>query len=106
MDAIRTVAEARQGVVEVRDATDRELAEFQRRLADRVAAAEREDVKAFNAALAAGWTVDELRKIGFVEPEKKVRARRRASARATTVRATEPATADGSTSQPDSKNNA
>ena len=77
MEAIRTVAEARQGVSDIRDETDRELAEFQRRITERVAADEREDVKAYNAALSAGWTVEELRKIGFSEPDKKVRARRR-----------------------------
>ena len=81
MGAIRAVAEARQIVVDVREETDRELAEFQRRIADRVATAEREDVRAFNAALSAGWTVDELRKIGFPEPDKKVRTRRRAAKR-------------------------
>ena len=81
MGAIRAVAEARQSVTDVREETDRELAEFQRRIADRVATAEREDVRAFNAALSAGWTVDELRKIGFPEPDKKVRTRRRAAKR-------------------------
>ena len=81
MGAIRAVAEARQSVTDVREETDRELAEFQRRIADRVATAEREDVRAFNAALSAGWTVDELRKIGFGEPDKKVRTRRRAAKR-------------------------
>lgn len=82
MGAIRAVAEARQGVVDVRDETDRERAEFEKRIAGRVAAAEREDVKAFDAALAAGWTVDELRKIGFAEPDKRIRTRRRANKRA------------------------
>lgn len=81
MDAIRTVAEARQSVADVRESTNRELADFQRKIAERVSAAEREDVKAFNAALAAGWTAEELRKIGFAEPEKKVRVRQRVAKR-------------------------
>ena len=81
MGAIRAVAEARQRVTDVREKTDRELAEFQRRIADRVATAEREDVRAFNAALSAGWTVDELRKIGFPEPDKTLRVRRRRTAK-------------------------
>lgn len=97
MYAIRTVAEARQGVADVREETERELAEFQRRIAERVASAEREDVKAFNAALAAGWTVDELRKIGFGEPVKKVRTRRRASAQAKSTRAQDASPATEST---------
>ena len=41
--------------------------------------AEREHVKAYNAAAAAGWTAEELRKIGFAEPDKKARVRRRAT---------------------------
>ncbi len=71
----------RQSVTYVREETDRELAEFQRRISERIASAERDDVRAFNAALNAGWTVDELRKIGFAEPDKKVRTRRRAAKR-------------------------
>lgn len=87
MGAIRAVAEARQSVTDVREETDRELAEFQRRIAERVATAEREDARAFNAALSAGWTIDELRKIGFPEPDKKVRTRRRAAKRDVPARA-------------------
>lgn len=74
---IEVVAKARQNVADVRDETARELAEFQARIAERVGEAERADVKAFNAALSAGWSVEELKKIGFGEPEKKTRARRR-----------------------------
>ena len=38
-----------------------------------------EFVKAYNAAVSAGWSADELRKIGFPEPDKKARAKRRAA---------------------------
>lgn len=79
LNAVRGVAEARQGLVDVRERTDRELAELQARIAEQIAEAEREDVRAYNAAVSAGWTADELRKIGFSEPDKKVRARRRAT---------------------------
>lgn len=92
MGAIRAVAEARQSVTDVREETDRELAEFQRRISERIASAERDDVRAFNAALNAGWTVDELRKIGFAEPDKKTRSRRRAAKR--DVPAQDPASGD------------
>ena len=77
--AIRHLAEARQGVADVREDTARELADLQASVAQRVGDAEREDVKAYNAALSAGWSSDELRKIGFAEPDKKVRAKRRAA---------------------------
>lgn len=79
INAIRVVGEARQSLADVREETARELAELQAQIAKRVADAEREDVKAFNAAITAGWSVEELRKIGYAEPDKKVRARRRST---------------------------
>lgn len=78
LNAVRAVAEARQQLVDVREETDRELSELQARIAQRVGDAERDDVRAYSAAIAAGWSAEELRKIGFAEPEKKARARRRA----------------------------
>ena len=81
LDAIRAVVQARQSLADVREATARELAELQARIAQRVGDAEREDVRAYNAALSAGWTSEELRRIGFGEPEKKARVRKRAARR-------------------------
>lgn len=75
--AIRAVAETRQKLADVRTETARELAEVQVRIAERVAEAERADIRAYNASLSAGWSPEELHKIGFNEPEKKARARRR-----------------------------
>lgn len=63
--------------MDVQETAARELAELQAKIAERVGTAERGDVKAYNAALAAGWSADELRKIGFPESEKKARVRRR-----------------------------
>lgn len=77
MSAIRVLAEARQSVTDVCAQTDRERADFEARIAQRVSDAERDDVKAYNAAVSTGWSADELRKIGFGEPEKKARTRRR-----------------------------
>ena len=79
LTAVRTVAEARQSLSDVRDETARELADLQARIAERIATAEREDVRAYSAALSAGWSADELRKIGFSEPDKKARTRRRST---------------------------
>ncbi|MFC0456221.1 hypothetical protein ACFFGR_06595 [Arthrobacter liuii] len=81
--AIRAVAQARQKLADVREATAHELAELQAKIAGRVGEAEREDVRAYNAAVTAGWSPDELRKIGFSEPDKKARARRRAARKTT-----------------------
>lgn len=46
-----------------------------------VADAEVEDAKAYRAALADGWSADELRKLGIDEPAKTARVRRRSAAR-------------------------
>ena len=77
--AVRTVAEARQALSDVREETARELADLQARIAEQIATAEREDVRAYSAALSAGWSADELRKIGFSEPDKKAHTRRRST---------------------------
>lgn len=80
LNAVRVVAEARQNLADARAETDREMAALQARIAERISAAERDDVRAYNAARAAGWSADELRKIGFSEPDKQARTRRRPSA--------------------------
>ncbi len=80
--AIRAVAETRQKLTDVRTETDQELAEVQGRITARITEAEREDLRAYSASLAAGWSVEELRKIGFTEPAKKARARRRTARKA------------------------
>lgn len=77
LKTIRGIAEARQKLADVREETARELAQLQAQIAERVAEAEREDVRSYNAATSAGWTTEELKKIGFTEPDKKTRARRR-----------------------------
>lgn len=97
LNAIRAVAIARQKVADVRETTAAELAEVQARIAQRVGDAERDDVRAYTAALSAGWTPDELRRIGFAEPDKKARVRKRAARRTptdTTPTNTQPAPPD------------
>lgn len=92
INAVRAVAEARQRLVDVQEETARELADLQARIAERVADAERDDVRAYNAAQSVGWSADELRKIGLPEPEKKARVRRRAARKPAASRTTpEPA---------------
>lgn len=83
LSAIRGLAEARQNVVDVRADADRRRAELERELAASVSDAERDDVLRYNAALSAGWTDAELRKIGFDEPDKKQRTRKRAARKQT-----------------------
>ena len=63
---MRVLAEARQAVTDVRE-----------RFAHELRTAEDGDAKAYLAAVRAGWSSDELRKIGFDEPEKKRRTRRK-----------------------------
>lgn len=81
INAIRGVGMARQSLADVRESAARRLAEVERETAEQIATAEREDVKQFNAALAAGWSADELRKIGYPEPDKKARVRKRQARR-------------------------
>jgi hypothetical protein len=80
--AIRGLAEARQNLADTRDEAARKVAEVQREAAELVAAAEREDVKRYAAAQAAGWSADELRKVGYQEPDKKARVRKRQARKA------------------------
>ncbi|KKX99549.1 hypothetical protein ABTZ44_19960 [Microbacterium oxydans] len=95
LSAIRGLAEARQNVVDVRADADRRRAELERELAASVSDAERDDVLRYNAALSAGWTDAELRKIGFDEPDKKQRTRKRAARKQTSSQSA-PASANGS----------
>jgi flagellar biosynthesis/type III secretory pathway protein FliH len=68
VDAVRTLAKARQQRLDARAQLDE---------------AERADAMAYAAAQRAGWSTDELRKVGFEEPERKApgRPRRARSAR-------------------------
>jgi hypothetical protein len=77
LNAIRDLAQAPQDITDVRDQTARELGEPQAQIKTRVRDAEHADVRAYDAALAAGWTARELRKIGFPQPGKRARTRRR-----------------------------
>lgn len=78
---MRVLAQTRQDLIDERAAADRERAELEARLKERMREYEAADVKAFSAATASGWTPEELRKIGFAEPEKKRRVRSRSTAR-------------------------
>ena len=76
---IRGAVEARQNVTDVRAETEARRAEFERQIAEEVKRAEADDVRAYNAALSAGWNEAELKKIGLDEPEKKQRVQKRAA---------------------------
>lgn len=76
---IRDAVEAQQNVTLVRADIEARRAEFEKQAAEDLKRAEASDVRAYNAALAAGWTETELKKIGLDEPEKKQRVRRRAA---------------------------
>lgn len=94
--AIRGLAEARQNLADVREDAARRLADVQRETAEQIAAAEREDVKQYGAAQAVGWSADELRKVGYPEPDKKARVRKRQARKspAQTSAAAAPASGD------------
>lgn len=79
INAIRELAAARQSLADVREQGEQRVTQVQREVAEAAAAAEREDVRQYAAAQAAGWSADELRKIGYGEPDKKKRTRARGS---------------------------
>lgn len=58
------------------DAAQR-LAQLERENAEQIGAAERDDVGLYSAATKAGWSADELRKIGFDAPAKSRRVARK-----------------------------
>lgn len=81
--AIRGLAKGRQALADVKDEAARKVAELERENAETIGAAEREDVRLYSAATKAGWSAEELRKIGFEQPSKSRRATKRKRANAT-----------------------
>ena len=74
---IRALAETRQALTEVRETAERERAELEAQIAERSTAASRADKKAYHAALRAGWSSTELRRIGYPDLTKKRRRRQK-----------------------------
>lgn len=79
MAAIRELALTRQRYLDEQSTCAAELEQLKADHAARLAEVERGDLRAYTAATGAGWTPEELRKIGFSEPAKKTRTRRRPS---------------------------
>ena len=77
IESIRDLAKGRQSLADVKADTAQKLAALERENAERISTAERDDVRLYSAATKAGWTADELRRIGFDEPEKQRRVARR-----------------------------
>lgn len=81
IEAVRALAQSRQELADARAKSDQERAALESQIKERMREFEALDVKAYSAATSAGWTPEELRKIGFTEPEKKRRVRRRATSK-------------------------
>ena len=94
IDTIRELARGRQTLADTRADAARRLAELERDNAERIGAAERDDNRRYTAATKAGWTTDELRKIGFDEPAKARRVTQRRRATTTQGGSTEKNTPD------------
>lgn len=109
IETVRKLAHARQELATEREDADRERANLEARIKERAQQFEAADVKAYTAATAAGWTPEELRKIGFPEPEKKRRVRRRSAARSkqqkTAAAAPEDAASESAGTVPDGQVN-
>jgi hypothetical protein len=88
LDTIRRAVEARQSLADVHDEARQERLTLEAQIAARIRDAENTDARAYMAALQAGWSAAELKKIGLSEPEKKRRTRRRVSRSTTPPEAT------------------
>jgi len=77
IESIRALAKGRQSLADVKSDAAQKMAALERENAERISTAERDEIRLYSAATKAGWTVDELRKIGFGEPAKVQRAGRR-----------------------------
>ena len=95
LTSVRKLAESRQNVESVRTGAAARIAELERQERRKIEEAEREDASAYSAAIDAGWTPAELRKIGFAEAGKKRAPRQRQARKSTSseVAATPPADA-------------
>ena len=84
LTVVRGLAEAEQNVTETRKLAAERVAEAEREAKSLVADAERAHVREYQAATRAGWSADELKGLGFSEPEKTARTRKRAPKKAAT----------------------
>lgn len=75
IESIRALAEARQHVQDVRTDTEARVAAIQAEAQQQRSAADSADSAAFTAAVSAGWSIEELRKIGYTNPKGKPRKR-------------------------------
>ena len=80
IESIRDLAKGRQSLADVKADAAQRVADLERENAERISAAEREDIRLYSAATRAGWSADELRKIGFDAPVKRRRVARRKQA--------------------------
>lgn len=80
IESIRELAQARQALADIKTDAAQRVTELERDNAERIGAAEREDVRLYSAATKAGWSLDELHKIGFDQPAKVRRVARRKQA--------------------------
>lgn len=83
IETIRLLVTAQQGVRTAQQEGAERVAQAQREAEERLRAAEKENAQRYSEALAAGWSVADLRKIGFHEPPKHTRSRRRGTTRRT-----------------------
>lgn len=95
LTSVRELAESRQNLADVREASAARIAEVEREEREKLAAAERDDARAYSATIDAGWTPAELRKIGFADASQKRAPRKRNARKSTTgaAAATPPADA-------------
>lgn len=77
INSIRIAVEARQNLDDLVETVDRERAELEARISQQISDAHKVNVMAYNAAIRAGWSIEELRKIGLPQPKKTTKPRTR-----------------------------
>lgn len=85
LESVRTLATARESLMDLTARQEAEMDELRKRHDAERGDAEKEDSKAYRAAVRAGWTEAELTKIGFEQTDKirrsgRSKARRRRAA--------------------------
>lgn len=92
-EAVNTLADAQGAVDDLTAAFARELEDLRAAQSIRLKDAATQNTRAWASALSAGWSEDELRQLGFTEPEVKTRARRTRKTSSTGTAAATSATA-------------
>lgn len=99
IDAIRSLANSRKALAYARDDAEARLAVLKSDLDATIKAAEKDDRRSYQAAVRAGWSDAELKKIGYHAPDRNQQPRKRRAKTAGEPRTQIPTESDSSTTE-------